>query len=140
MNSWLEVARLLAIEEMKLERGLHLLNGPAGQARALSDAHLATCERLDWAVRKFATTGQWPRLQPLEKTLLKERLLSAAALVHVLSLPVLRCSVPQLSPPELVQWLLIDCWECHGFAAMHDMAEALQPEPPGDNPPPVSLN
>lgn len=141
MNPWAELEALCRREVVKLERGLHRLTpDPGAIPEALLDAELATQPALADAVQRYCGTGQWPPLSPLEKTMLHERLSFAASLAGFLAEParfegsqVFAPPRPRLSRMGLLEWLLIEVWECEGYPSIQDMADALRPEPPDGN-------
>lgn len=80
--------------------------------RDLHQLDLNTRDRLDEAIRHFATTSEWPPLSMEERYILTRRLFCALDLVDTLTLPTGNPLVPepQADESQVIEWLLNTTW------------------------------
>lgn len=107
--TWSEMVDLLNQELLALGQTVPS-DAPEG-AEATQAALAARAARLDQLCERWALTGQWPLMTPLEAWLLGYRLIHARWLAVRLSRPhALGRTIQEPGRPEALHWLLVDSW------------------------------
>jgi hypothetical protein len=101
----------------------------------VSNLNMSTNEQIDGAIRKYVTSGRWPRLPKECRYLVRHRLLFAEETIELLMTPYFDMLSPglttktviaepvELSRAEMIEWLLIVIWMRHGTLYLLRVAE-----------------
>jgi hypothetical protein len=128
---WEQICTLCQTELEALEAKVPPLTdffpSPQDTAQALSRYEKETSTAVEFAVREFAGTSEWPSLTPIQKVMLSFRLDFAASMASLLAqqpAPWTDADRPNQRAQRLC-WLMLFAWENEGYPKLQKMLGRL---------------